>query len=112
MPAKSCHLQYCAFAYFYGKKRATPLRTSSLKTMAIVPTVLSDWVPGPFVLNTKKCGRRAKFSGDNSVVERDRPEEYNVGCVTYTAKTLPLGQVWQTTILSTISGWSGGLVSG
>ena len=80
--------------------------------MAIVPTVLSDWVPGPFVLNTKKCGDRAKFSGDNSVVERELPEMYDAGCVTYTANPLPLGQVWQTTILSTTRKWLGGLVSG
>ena len=79
--------------------------------MAIVPTVLSDWVPGPFVLNTKKCGEGAKFSGDNSVVERERPEEWG-GCVAYTANPLPLGQVWQTTILSTTRKWLGGLVSG
>ena len=84
--------------------------------MAIVPTDLSDWVPGPFVLNTKKCGvMRAKFSGDNSVVERVRPEEDYGGC-TYTANPLPLGQVWQTTILSTtrFTEWSTfiGLVSG
>ena len=77
--------------------------------MAIVPT---DWVPGPFVLNAKKCGRRAKFSGDNSVVERERPEEYYSGCVTYTANPLPLGQVWETTILSTTGKWDYGLVSG
>ena len=80
--------------------------------MAIVPTVLSDWVPGPFVLNTKKCGVLAKFSGDNSVVEREPPEENWAGCVTYTANPLPLGQVWQTTILSTTRGWKLGLVSG
>ena len=81
--------------------------------MAIVPTVLSDWVPGPFVLNTKKCGRRAKFSGDCSVVERELPDEYGGGCVTYTANPLPLGQVWQITILqSTTRKWNSGLVSG
>ena len=79
--------------------------------MAIVPTVLSDWVSGPFVLNTKKCGRLAKFSGDNSVVEREVPE-YARDCVTYTANPLPLGHVWQTTILSTATGWYGALVSG
>ena len=81
--------------------------------MAIVPTVLSDWVPGPFVLNTKKCGVRAKFSGDNSVVERQF-DESGFDCVTYTANPLPLGQVWQTTILGTTRKWDkyGGLVSG
>ena len=83
--------------------------------MAIVPTVVSNWVSGPFVLNTKKCGENAKFSGDNSVVERERPDhkESRFGCVTYTANPLPLGQVWQTTILSTTRKWDryGGLVS-
>ena len=80
--------------------------------MATVPTVLLDWVPGPFILNTKKCGWKAKFSGDNSVVERESPEGIIGGCVTYTANPLPLGQVWQTTILSTTWKWDGGLVSG
>ena len=80
--------------------------------MAIVPTVLSDWVPGPFVLDTKKCGEKAKFSEDNSVVERERPDEYPVCCVTYTANPLPLGQVWQTTILGTTwTEWRWGMVS-
>ena len=79
--------------------------------MAIVPSVLSEWVPGPFVLNTKKCGVRAKFSEDNSVVEREQPEDIG-GCVTYTTNPLPLGQVWQTTVLSTNWEWiTGGLVS-
>ena len=64
--------------------------------MAIVPTVLSGWVPEPFVLNSKKCGVGAIFSGDNSVVERG---EIGGGCVTYTTNPLPLGQVWQTTII-------------
>ena len=80
--------------------------------MAMVPTVLSDRVPIPFVLNTKKCGIRAKFSGDNSVVERKRPGWYWNGGVAYTANPLPLGQVWQTTILGTTESWAGGVVSG
>ena len=83
--------------------------------MAIVPTVLSDWVPRPFVLNTQKCGWLAKFSGDNSVVERVGQQSRDK-CVTYTANPLPLGQVWQTTILSTTEYWNileeHGLVSG
>ena len=79
--------------------------------MATVPT---DWVSGPFNLNTKNCGVRAKFSGDNSVVERERHAEYFNGCVAYTSNPLPLGQVWQTTILSASWKWNehfGGLVS-
>ena len=55
-----------------------------------------------------------KFSGDDSVVEREQPEEYGGDCVTYTANPLPVGQVWQTTILSTTREWVGygGPVSG
>ena len=81
--------------------------------MSTVPCVLSDWMPGPFVLNTKKCGARAKFSGDNSVLEREQPELEVGDCVAYTANPLPLGQVWQTTILSTTGSENrSGLVSG
>ena len=68
-------------------------------------TVLSDWVPEPFVLNTEKCGVTAKFYEDNSVVGRERPEEYVGGCVAYTTNPLPLGQVWRTTILNTTREW-------
>ena len=90
--------------------------------MATVPSFLSDWVPRPFALNVKKCGVHAKFSGDvNSVVEREGHVWHYSGCVAYTANPLPLGQVWQTTILDTIKAldgvipgrkwWNYGLVS-
>ena len=84
--------------------------------MSTVPFVLSDWMPGPFVFNTEKCGARAKFSEGNSVLEREHPELEDGGCVAYTANPLPLGQVWQTTILSTTEGewdeYRSSLVSG
>ena len=79
--------------------------------MAIVPPSLSDWVPRPFALNVKKCGVHAKFpgdlAGDNSVVERGGYLRHYSGCVAYTATPLPLGQVWQTTILGTTKKWDG-----
>ena len=81
--------------------------------MAVVPKVLSDWVPQPFVLNNV-CYEIAKSSEDNSVVERVLIDEveYNGHFVTYTENPLPLGQVWQNTILSTIRNSNVGLVSG
>ena len=71
-----------------------------------------DWLRASAPFNTKKHGRRAIFSGDNSVVERWQPEVYDEGCVCYTSRPLPPGQVWETTILSTTSRWMVGLVSG
>ena len=74
---------------------------------------VSDWLRTPDPFNLKKHGKRAIFSGDNSVVERREPEKYNDGCVCYTSQPLPPGQVWEITILNTTSGWIvGGLVSG
>ena len=75
--------------------------------MAIAPSFLSDWVPGPFALNVKKCGVNAKFSEGNSVVTREAYLVHYSGCVAYTANPLPLGQVWQTTILRTTKKWDG-----
>ena len=66
--------------------------------------------PAPF--NLKKHGTNAIFSGDNSVVERRKPDGYSCECVCYTSQPLPPGQVWEITILNTTSGWQGGLVSG
>ena len=99
--------------------------------MAIVPRDVSDWVPEPFALNTKQCGVRAKFSGNNVVKRTTDLPQTNVfaddvfahldddvhpgyDCVVYTANPLPIGQVWQTTILRTSRKWDGygGLVSG
>ena len=80
--------------------------------MASVPRNVSDWLVTPAPLNTEKHGGRAIFSGDNSVVERRRPDDYQWDCVCYTSHRLPLGQVWQITLLNTTSRWSGGLVSG
>ena len=71
--------------------------------MAVVPTVVSHWVPQPFVLNTY-----------GSVVERmliDEVEYYG-HLVTYTENPLPLGQVWQNTIVSATKASAEGLVSG
>ena len=47
------------------------------------------------------------------MAERVVPESDYWKAVVYTADHLPLGRVWQTTVLSTSTGgWAGGLVSG
>ena len=75
--------------------------------------VIGDWLATPAPLNTEKHGDRARFSGDNSVVERWEPGQYAYGCVFYTSRPLPPGQVWQTTILNSTTRRRGaGLVSG
>ena len=55
---------------------------------------------------------KAVFSSDNSIVQRRDPENWSRDCVCYTVHPLPPGQVWQTTVLETTTGWGGGLVSG
>ena len=73
---------------------------------------VSDWIPTPAPLNYNKSGVNAVFTSDNSILQRRDPES-DGGCVSYTAHPLPLGQVWQTTVLETITTvWGGGLVSG
>ena len=79
--------------------------------MSTNPLDVSDWLRTPAPFNLKKHGERAIFSGDNSVVERREPEKYG-GCVCYTSHPLPPGQVWEITILNTISRWPYGMVSG
>ena len=82
--------------------------------MASVPRNVSDLLVTPAPLNTEKHGEYTLFSGDNSIVERLLPDDTPYGCVCYTSHRLPLGQVWQITLLNTTSRWSafGGLVSG
>ena len=72
---------------------------------------VSDWFATPAPFDTEKHGVRAIFSGDNSVVERRRPDDDPRGCLCYTSQQLQLGKVWQTTVLNTTSSWRGGLVS-
>ena len=80
--------------------------------MSTVPTDVSDWIPIAATLNGRKRGVDARFSGDNSIVERRDPEENYKDCVCYTSLPLPVGQVWQTTVLDTTTRWIHGLVSG
>ena len=80
--------------------------------MSTVPTDVSDWIPTAATLNDRKCGVNARFSGDNSIVERRDPRGNYDGCICYTFLPLPVGQVWQTTVLDTITTIWGGLVSG
>ena len=77
-----------------------------------VPSSVASWVARPAPFSTSRHGTRVKFSGDSSVAERVEPDEHHRDAVVYTADHLPLGRVWQTTVLSTIGRWAGGLVSG
>ena len=73
---------------------------------------VSDWIAAPAPLNRNKCGRRAVFSSDNSIVQQRDPEKCGWDCVCYTVHPLPPGQVWQTTVLETNTELDVGLVSG
>ena len=77
-----------------------------------VPSSVASWAARPAPFSTSKHGTDVKFSEDSSVAERVEPEEDFENAVVYTADHLPLGRVWQTTILSTTRGWDAGLVSG
>ena len=75
-----------------------------------VPSSVASWSTRPAPFSTRKHGRNVEFSVDNTVAER-------VGgfndAVVYTADPVPLGRVWQTTILGTTTrGYRSGLVSG
>ena len=78
--------------------------------MSTNPLDVSDWIRTPAPFNLKKHGKKAMFSGDNSVVERRQPENGG-GCVCYTSHPLPPGQMWEITILNTTSVRGYGLVS-
>ena len=75
-----------------------------------VPSSVASWSTRPAPFSTTKHGTNVEFSVDNTVAER-------VGgfsdAVVYTSVPVPLGRVWQTTILVTnTTGWYDGLVSG
>ena len=78
-----------------------------------VPSSVASWSTRPAPFSTRKHGIYVKFSVDNTVAER--VGVYSNGAVVYTSVPVPLGQVWQTTILGTSTGYSrglSGLVSG
>ena len=75
-----------------------------------VPSNIAGWSTRPAPFNTTKHGINVKFSVDYTIAERLESEEYRDNAVAYTAETMPLGQVWQATILRT-RGWGSGLVS-
>ena len=77
-----------------------------------VPSSVASWAAKPAPFSTSKGSTRVKLSGDSSVVERVEPKLYWCGALVYTKDRLPLGRVWQTTILSTTTEWNGGLVNG
>ena len=96
----------------YSSLPHTPPHLPHVSPEMSVATDVSVWIATPAPLNRNKCGERAVFSGDNSIVQRRDPEQHWCGCVCYTAHPLPPGQVWQTTILETTTKWNLGLVSG
>ena len=74
---------------------------------------VSDWIVTLAPLNDKKSGRDAIFSTDNSIVQRRDPENWSPqNCVSYTRGPMPLGQIWQVTVLETTRKYYDGLVSG
>ena len=75
-----------------------------------VPSSVASWSTRPAPFSTRKHGRSVKFSVDNTVAER--VGGYFNDAVVYTSDPVPLGRVWQTTILGTTAEWGGGLVSG
>ncbi|CAI8044655.1 hypothetical protein GBAR_LOCUS24754, partial [Geodia barretti] len=71
---------------------------------------VSDWIATPAPFSGNKCGKNAVLSSDNSIVQRRPYPDVDVGdCVCYTVHPLPPGQVWQTTVLETTTGWRDGL---
>ena len=78
---------------------------------SVVPSDVSDWPATTAPFNTQKYGEKVEFTGDNSIVERLETRR-SLNFVVYTREPLPLGQVWQTTVLKTTTRtrW-GGLVS-
>ena len=94
-----------------GSERIRVYNEPCLKMSAVAADV-SDWIPTPAPLNYNKSGVNAVFTSDNSILQRRDSENDYGGCVSYTAHLLPLGQVWQTTVLETTTGWGDGLVSG
>ena len=80
--------------------------------MAAPYSSLAGWTPRPAPFDASKHGTRVEFSEQCSVAERVRPEEGHKNAVVYTAQPVPVGEVWRITVLSTIRGWAGGLVSG
>ena len=81
---------------------------------AVVPADIDvrDWLATPVPFNTEKYSGRAIFSAANSVVELQGSERQRDGCIIYTRDPLPVGKLWQTTVLDTTRGWIGRLVSG
>ena len=75
-----------------------------------VPSSVASWSTRPAPFRYRKHGTKVKFSVGNTVVKR--VGHSGDDAVVYTADPLPLGRVWQTTMLGTTTSYYGGLVSG
>ena len=73
-----------------------------------VPPDVTDWITKPAPFNSMKHGERAKFTSDNSVVERLEPEIHDRDCVVYSALPLQLGVLWKITVTDNTRRWNGG----
>ena len=110
----SCRCQFCRSMRMRGSERLR-LHYEQIflcHKMSAVAADVSDWIRTPAPLNYNKSGENAVFTSDNSVLQRRDPVSDHGGCVSYTAHPLPLGQVWQTTVLETTTTMGYGLVSG
>ena len=104
-----------AILHVYTISLSHVFEAMAARVQAQVQSSVTSWAARPAPFSTRKHGTKAKFSGDSSVAERVKPEypggDYR-SAVVYTEDPLPLGRVWQATVLSTTRGWDGGLVSG
>ena len=69
-----------------------------------------NWSSQPAVLH-RRHGNNIELSEHNSVAERVNPETRYRGGVVMTAEPVPVGGVFQVTVLEKVERWSGGLVS-
>ena len=91
-------------------------RAREKASKSAVPDKITEFFgqPMPFTTCTDKCGERALFSSDSSVVERNEPEKFEDGCVAYTAQPLPVNNAWNLKLLTILDSeeWGGrGLVN-
>ena len=76
----------------------------------------SDWSVRPMPLDAAKHGERAvfwdNFHGLPTIVEREKYNEHQDGCIVYTKDPIPIGtpSAWRITVLETAN-YDTGLVS-
>ena len=66
-----------------------------------VPSSVAHWSTRPAPFSTRKHGGNVKFSVGNTIAGKVKLEFFAKNILVYTEDPVPLGRVWQTTILST-----------